>query len=29
MTWTLGDWLLISLSTIIMAFTATAQWGMK
>jgi hypothetical protein len=29
MTWTPGDWLLISLSTFIMAFTATAQWGMQ
>jgi hypothetical protein len=27
--WTPGDWLLISLSTFIMAFTATAQWGMQ
>jgi hypothetical protein len=29
MTWAPGDWLLISLSTFIMAFTAMAQWGMQ
>jgi hypothetical protein len=29
MTWTPGDWLLVSLSTFIMGLLATTQWGMQ